>query len=395
MSSEIPGDTVPTQINRSDNTDPSNTQPAAAPQREFRKRTVILLGILLILICAAIGSWQGYNAGVASRIKNQQSQVALEAATQFQIGLQEQQAGRLESAQRHFEYVVSLDPNFPGVADKLTEVMVAIEATLAPTLTPTITLTPTPDTRGEQEMFSQIQQNMANKEWQKAIDTMDNLRAKNISYRAIDVDGMYYIALRNLGIQKINNADLEGGIYELTLAERFAPLDNTAAGLRTWTRYYLNGASFWEVDWKKVIDYFSELAPQMPYMRDGSGMTATERYRIALYKYAEQLAKDDPCKASEYYAESLKAGNDPKVAPEATKAADRCHPPTDTPAPVVDTETPTPTVTATATSETPVVEATTPVPPPATETVTPTPPPPPPATEAPTEAPTVTETPKH
>ncbi len=379
MSSEIPGDTVPTQINTPDK---SQALPAEAPPREFRKLWVILLGILLILVCVGIGSWQGYQAGVASRIKNEQSQVALEAATQFQIGLQEQQAGRLESAQRHFEYVISLDPNFPGVSDKLTEVMVAIQATLAPTMTPTITLTPTPDTRGEQEMFSQIQQSIANKEWQKAIDTMDNLRAKNIAYHAIEVDGFYYIALRNLGIQKINNADLEGGIYELSLAERFAPLDNMAAGLRTWTRYYLNGASFWEVDWAKVIAYFSELAPQMPYMRDASGMTANERYRIALYKYAEQLVKDDPCKAAKYFADSLAIGKDPKVEPEATQAAQKCEPPTSTPEPVVDTQTPTPTLEVASTTETPAVEATTPVPPPPTETPTPTPPPP---AETPTE----------
>ncbi len=379
MSSEIPGDTIPTHPNT---TESSSTQPAAEPRQELRKRTVILPGILLILICIAIGSWLGYQAGVASRLKNEQGQVALEAATQFQIGLQEQAAGRLVSAQRHFEYVVSLDPNFPGISEKLTQVMVAIQETNAPTVTPTITLTPTADTRGEQEMFSQIQQNMADKEWQKAINTMDNLRAKNLNYHAIDVDGMYYIALRNLGIQKINNADLEGGIYELTLAERFGPLDNFAAGLRTWTRYYLNGASFWEVDWTKVLAFFSELTPQMPYMRDSSGMTATERYRIALYKYADQLAKDDPCKASKYYAESLAIGNDPKVAPAATKAAQDCQPPTSTPQPAVDTETPTPTLTGAPATETPTVEVTTPVPPTATETPTP-PPPEPTSTETP------------
>jgi tetratricopeptide (TPR) repeat protein len=384
MSSEIPGDTLPTHPKT---TDLSSTQPAAVPQQEFRKRTVILLGILLILVFAGVGSWLGYQSGVAKRLQNEQSQVALEAATQFQLGLQDQAAGRLESAQTRFEYVISLDPNFPGITEKLTEVMVAIQATNAPTPVPTPTLSPTPDTRGEQELFSQIQQAMANSEWQKAIDTMDSLRAKNLSYRAIDVDGMYYIALRNLGIAKINNADLEGGIYMLTLAERFAPLDNFAAGLRTWTRYYLNGASFWEVDWTKVIAYFSELAPQMPYMRDSSGMTATERYRIALYKYADQLAKDDPCKAAKYYADSLAIGNDPKVAPNATKAADDCHPPTATLRPQTSTPSSTPSMTGGPATDTPTTEVTTPVPPPAaTETPTPTPTPPPPE-------PTNTETP--
>ncbi len=370
MSIENPGETVPTRPNASI---PSETQTAEAPQRKFRKRTIILLGVLLIVLFIALGSWLGYQAGVAIRIDNQKSLVALEAATQFQLALQDQSAGRLESAQKRFEYVISLDPNFPGINEKLTEVMVAILATNAPTAVPTPTLSPTPDTRGEQDLFSQIQQYMADSQWQKAIDTMDALRAKNLSYRAIDVDGLYYISLRFLGIQKINSGDLEGGIYALTLAERFGPLDNFTAGLRTWSRYYLNGASFWGVDWAKVISYFTDVAAAMPNMRDSSGMTASERYRKALAKYADQLVKDDPCKAAKYYAQSLAVGNDPTLVPTATKAQERCQPPTATPRPT--TKTPTPTVTSTGAlyTDTPTVEVTTPVPPPAaTETPTPT-----------------------
>src|SRR5512146_2361025 len=133
MSSENLGDTIPT---RPEPQVTSETQPVAAagtPKQEFRKRTVILLGVVLMVVFIAVGSWLGYQAGVNSRIQNQQSQVALEAATQFQLGLQDQAAGKLVSAQNRFEYVVSLDPNFPGITEKLTEVKVAIDATNAPT----------------------------------------------------------------------------------------------------------------------------------------------------------------------------------------------------------------------------------------------------------------------
>ncbi len=325
-----------------------------------------------MLAFIAGGTWLGYQAGVASRIKNQQSQVALEAATQFQLALQDQAAGRLETARTRFEYVVSLDPNFPGINQKLTEVMVSIDQTNAPTPVPTPTLSPTPDTRGEQELFSQIVQSMRDKKWQTAIDTIDSLRSKNLNYRAVDVDGLYYMSLRFLGMEKIGAGDLEGGIYALTLAERFAPLDTLAAGLRTWARYYLNGASFWEVDWSKVISYFVDVVAGVPYMRDSSGMTANERYRIALYKYAEQLVQNDSCKAAKYYADSLAIGKDPTVVPLATKAAERCSPPTETPMPETPTSTVTPTPTVTVEIIAPTVESTTPVPPTPTETETPT-----------------------
>ncbi len=48
---------------------------------------------------------------------------------------------------------------------------------------------------------------------------------------------MYYFALRNYGHDLITKqGNLEGGIYYLTLAERFGPLDNTAIGLREGAR---------------------------------------------------------------------------------------------------------------------------------------------------------------
>ena len=38
--------------------------------------------------------------------------------------------------------------------------------------------------------------------------------------------------------------NLEGGIYDLTLAERFAPIDKDADGFRSWARYYSNRIKF-------------------------------------------------------------------------------------------------------------------------------------------------------
>jgi hypothetical protein len=63
---------------------------------------------------------------------------------------------------------------------------------------------------------------------------------------------MYYFALRNHGYDLITKeGNLEGGIYHLTLAERFGPLDNTANGLREGARIYITGASFWELNWEQ------------------------------------------------------------------------------------------------------------------------------------------------
>lgn len=421
MSSPNVEDTLPTRPDSPEPSAPSDSQPVPektpenAPVKKLRKIYVIILGIVLIIVFAGVGGWIGLLSGrnaTAQNQQNQQNQKAVDAATQFQLALQDQGDGKLDIAQKRLEYVISLDSNFPGATQKLAEVMMAIQASLVPTITPTPTLTPTPDTRGEQEMYAQIVQLINNSKWSDAIDTISAIRKKNLGYRTVDVDGMYYLALRGLGINKIGAGDLEGGIYMLTLAERFGPLDTLAAGYRTWARYYLNGASFWKIDWLKVINYFSEVVPATPNLRDGSGMTASERYRIALYQYAEQLMKDDPCKAKQYFDQSLKIGNDPTVVPIATQAANQCQPPTKTPSPSTKTATATKTAAGTITgvptdtvaptkegaTNTPVPPTTnpptsTPTPPAPQATETPTPPPPPPATSTHTPAPTETKTP--
>ena len=87
----------------------------------------------------------------------------------------------------------------------------------------------------------------------------------------------------------IQAGNLEGGIYDLTLAERFAPLDNVAHVLRDNARWYITAASFWELDWERASEYF--------YQLNGSGiwdgtMTASERYRVAAMRYGDELFAD-------------------------------------------------------------------------------------------------------
>jgi tetratricopeptide (TPR) repeat protein len=366
-----------------EDTNPMHTGPAPAgntqsmqvvtPAKKIRKRFVVLLGIAIILILGGIGSWFGYQSGINSRMQNEIGQNALDAATQFQMGLDDQAAGRLDIAQQRFEYVIGRDQNFPGAQQKLAEVLMAIQISRIPTEVPTPTLTPTVDMRGEQDLFAQIQQHIKDSKWTDAISTIDVLRAKNLSYRAVDVDGLYYLALRGRGVSKITNGDLEGGIYDMTIAERFGPLDTFAAGLRSWARLYLNGASFWEVDWEKVINYFADIYTAVPNLRDGSGMTATERYRIALYKYGDMIAATgDYCKASQYYEKSLAIGRSATVEPKATEAVHNCHPDTATPEPQKPTDTLSPTVAATLLPLTPTVPGATPTVPTIAPTAAPT-----------------------
>jgi len=329
-------------------TQPSKAQdPAPAPEsgestQESKPRSKKKLGgrigrfflnLLIFLVIVGLGIFGGYQSGIGIR---QRAQVELETqqlSDQFSRALVDIQFGNYGAAQQRLEYIIGIDPSFPGAMEKLTEVMVL---STVPTATPVVSPTPEliVDDTDYDGLLAQAQQLVSAGQWQNALTVLDTLRAKDPTFRTAAVDGMYYFALRNLGVDFIKAGNLEGGIYELTLAERFGPLDNIAHILRDNARWYNTAASFWELDWKLASEYF--------YQLNGSGiwdgtMTATERYRIAAMRYGDQLyAEEQYCAAYEQYQGAQTAGQlDEDSARYANQAYLACYPPTGTPAPTV------------------------------------------------------------
>lgn len=361
-----------TMTENNEDTGPVTASPEqiqSEPDKKVNRWWLVLGCLVILLIGTGAGTFFGYRAGIRDRIQAQNDQKVMAATGQFTLGVADLEAGRFDMARKRFEYVISIDPGFPGAGDKLAEAMFRQAQALTPTPAPEPTAEPTPDLRNEEQVFSQIQQDLASQNWSAAITNIEALRNLNLEYRAIDVDGMYYIALRFYGIENIlNQGQLEVGIYNLTLSERFAPLDQDAKSYRTWARMYIAAATFWGIDWEKVVTYFAEIYPALPNLRDSSGMTATERFRLASIKYGDQLMTLELyCDAQLQYQNALNLLNDSVVFESANKAMEYCaNPPGQEP-------TAGPTFTPTLTP-TPGGESTTPPPQPDVPTETPTPP---------------------
>jgi hypothetical protein len=197
-----------------------------------------------------------------------------------------------------------------------------------PTPTVTPSLSPTPDFTGAEQAFAQAQQQIAAQDWPGAIGTLDLIRKLDPTYKAGQVDGMYYFALRNYGYDLITKqGNLEGGIYHFTLAERFGTLDRDANGLREGSRYYLIGASFWELDWAQALAYFTQVAGYGLW--DGT-MTVSERLHIAYMRYADELVEQGQyCDAVTNYDQAQTLGALDAAAQEGyERAFHECYPPT-------------------------------------------------------------------
>ena len=268
----------------SENTE--STQPNIIVSKPWRGRAILFnaLGLIIILVLAVLA---GYGSGISIRKNNETTTLSQQLGQQFEYALVDIQFQRYENAKQRLQFILAHDPGFPGVQDKLTQVLVLMNQP-TPTLTPS--LTPTPDFSGAEQAFSKAQQLIAAQDWPGAIGTLDEVRKLDPTYNTGQVDGMYYFALRNYGYDLITKqGNLEGGIYQFTLAERFGPLDRDAAGLREGSRFYLIGASFWELDWAESLKYFNQIAGYGLW--DGT-MTVSERIHFASMRYGDQLAKD-------------------------------------------------------------------------------------------------------
>jgi len=186
--------------------------PGEAPRGGRRWILWTILGILLLALIAAGSAFAGYNSAIEERTRYQSTLVSGEAANQYILTQQDIALANYDRARQRLEYIIQIDPNYPGASDQLTFVLTQQRITASPTLAPTPTLTPTPDFRTRDELFAQAQNYLVGREWTPAIDALLVLRKNYADFMPVKVDGMLFVALRNRGIDKIaRQQDLEGG----------------------------------------------------------------------------------------------------------------------------------------------------------------------------------------
>ncbi len=290
---------------------------------------------LVVLALIALGLLGGYSSGMGQRYVAQNTVVSGQLDEQFRLGTEAYAAGNYVLAEQYFKFIIVKDSNYPGIQAAYTDTLLHLQASPTPLFSPTPVFTPTPDLRGVSEIFNSALQLLNAGDWNGAITNLDTLRKVDSTYRTAEVDGMYYMALRQLGLEKITsgcqNVNLEGGIYNLTLAEHFVGagnLDSIAEGLRTYARLYIIGASFWDQDWLQAQNFFSQVMAAYPNMTDSSCLNATSRWVQATHKVAEQLFNAGSyCAAEEQYAAAFMVGDSYNATayPTATMVADTCN----------------------------------------------------------------------
>jgi tetratricopeptide (TPR) repeat protein len=332
---------------------PSEEQTIADPMpARIKHGPWVWIGILVMLVIVAIGTGIGYKMAIDIRLREELNQRLIVATTQFELAINDEKNGNLDLARQRLEYILDIYPTYPGLDEKLKDVMLAIALTQGPSQlttpipneTPVVsgTAIPTTDTKNLGILLNQAQAQLTGKDWPGLLSTVLSIRNIDPFYEAVKVDGLYYMALRNNGIAKIKEGSLEIGIYYFSLAEQMAPIDNEANGYRQWAQMYSNAGSYWQSNMQMAATLFAELYPLVPNLVDASGITVRTRYAAALEGYGDYLQQTFLwCDAVTQYESSMGVISSEALSAKLTQAREYCSNPPPTPTPVI---TPTATV---------------------------------------------------
>jgi hypothetical protein len=377
MDKTNPHSTKKVSINKDASQGPESRATQSLIRSRLHKYWWVILFPVFLAIVLGVAAITGYRSGLAQRETDTEEQESLALLDQFNLGVEDLTAGRYDLAKQRAEYILSVDPGNEAAIGLLD---LALKALNQPTLTPTPLITPTkitptatPDLSTVESHYEAAAEAVGRGDWTSALNLLIDLRAEHPEYRTEEVNQLIFTSLRNRGFENILQGKQEQGIYDLSLAERFVPLDNQAASWRRSAEFYLFANSYIGLDWFQAYRWFSDLCGAAIW-------DSCYKFALSARSYGDLLvATQDSCNALLPYEQSLITLFDSNLVTTATEAANLCltataATPTETPTlEGTETETPTPTATSGEVVITPILTPTpSPTPSPTVAAFTPT-----------------------
>lgn len=260
----------------------------------------------LVVILSTVA---GFYAGQHDR----QLEAHRDLAEHYDRGINHLNASEYELAAAEFEYILQLEPEYPGARDRLAEARRRLTVIPTPTTSQTMTF-------ATGEIYKQAVQAYQAQDWPLAVERLRQVRVVDASYETAAVMEMLYTAAYSYGRQLLNGDQLEEGLYYLDQAAEIRPLDQEASYQRQLAAMYLTARGYWGADWKKAAERFSELYRIAPGYKD-----VLPRLVQAYVNYGDQYSNMlDFCPAEQHYANALKVQPNPTIEAQRALAAQRC-----------------------------------------------------------------------
>lgn len=295
------------------------TSPQPTPQSTHSSRLLSMLGVVFAVVLVVVlggAAWAGYQSGLATRAEQLRITQSMDLQAQFNLGVEDLEARQFSRAAARFEYILGLDPNYPGARERLAEAQAGLQVT--PTAIPP---TPEPVTGEDPAAILAAAQEAADAgNWDAALSQITRLHAVDPDYEVAQAENLAFAALRGRGLARIQGDEMEAGIFDLDQANAFRPLDQDARNYRAWARLYLAAKSYWGLDWARTVEILQQLYVLAPNFKDTSRLL----YQATL-NWADILnASGDACGAAENYAAAQQFFVDPSVAERLAAAQTNC-----------------------------------------------------------------------
>jgi len=285
--------------------------PRTSPARARGPSVATLL--ILVFACSFLGliaaaGLGGIYAGLQDRTADEQAQ----ADEFYQEGLANRTAGKLQLAKADFEYVLKINPNYPGAREQLTQIADLLTVKPTPTFAAQVNVT--------QQLYETGVKAYDQKKWQTAIEILSQVRVIDPAYEKDRINQMIYQAALTYGLQLLKEDRLEEAIAYLDQAAYLKPLPAEAELEAQYARMYITARAYWNVNWEKAIESFGELYKIGPGYRD-----TFARYVEAYIQYGDERTRaGDPCAAQTQYEEALKFRPTADLQTKAEAATEAC-----------------------------------------------------------------------
>jgi len=292
---------------------PTLDEPAAEQSVAVQRqgcRTALTVGGVALLVVLLVGALTA--AAVYLGLRDRERGRLQRAEEFYQQGETYLAQGQADLAIAAYDQALALDPSHSQAARRREEASAMLSA--EPTATP-----------GLQEeaigaLWEAHVQSVAQRDWERVIDTGESLLARDPGYRAEEIRANLYDAYVALGDQAVADDRLEEALryYDLALALR--PTSSEVIRAQSLARLYVDGVRLYGADWAGAISHLSELYAMDPTYKD-----VAVRLRAAYVAYGQQLSAEGLwCDAVDQYTLALQLAEDGNVAEMAQIAAEQC-----------------------------------------------------------------------
>ena len=271
------------------------------------------MGCLSIFMC--IGLYFG-GIGVFAAYQGYQekaNEIQTQVQSHFNRGQAHLESGDYERAKAEFNYALSLDPNFIEARQALSEA----EGLLA-------SAPPKPTSAAQSSaaviLFNQAQEQVSQKQWAVAVQSLTQLRGLDNSYETSQVSDMLYTAYYQLGLQQLSPSQIDEAVisFEAALAER--PNDAKVQAEQAKATLYAQAQLKLSQDKAQAIELFKKL-----HQLDATYLDGATRLGQAYEIYGDDLALQGKwCEAEVQYTQAMILQPTDKVKAKADNSGGQC-----------------------------------------------------------------------